>query len=207
MTRQPFGAGQSDDGSVLRAAAAGDMAALERFYEDHVDGLYAFVYYRAGGDPTLAEDIVQDTFAAALDRLEDYDPGRGTASSWLCTLSRNVIRRHLRHHRRGEELTVMWDRIDRSLVAVFEALDGQPLSDELVEREETRNLVGATIANLPDRYRKALEVKYLAGGTMAELATRLEISEEAAKSLLARARRAFRDAFLTLTRSFAEVQS
>ena len=46
----------------------------------------------------------------------------------------------------------MWNRIDSSLAELFSALDGGPLSDEMVAREETRELVSMTVANLPDRY-------------------------------------------------------
>ena len=55
------------------------------------------------------------------------------------------------------------------------------------------------IANLPDPYGNVLQRKYVAGATLEELARDLEVSEDAVKSLLARARRAFRDTFLTLS--------
>jgi len=189
----------------IRRLRRGDEAALERFYEAHVDGLYAFVFYRVGRDETIAEDVVQETFLQALDRLDDYDPDRGSMSSWLCVLSRNVIRRHVKSHRRSQELQAMWDRIDETLAQVFAALDREPLTDEVIEREETRDLVNVTIAHLPDRYRAVLEQKYVGGQTLADLAQRLDVSEDAAKSLLARARRAFRETFLALSQTAAEV--
>src|SRR5258708_37467698 len=82
-------------GPELRAAQKGDRTAIGRFYDAHVDGLYAFVFYRVGRDATLAEDVVQETFAVALSRQADYDPQRGSVGSWLAVLSRNVIRDHL----------------------------------------------------------------------------------------------------------------
>src|SRR5204863_9102064 len=88
----------------LRAAQRGDRDAIARFYDANVDGLYAFVYYRVGCDPALAEDAVQETFAIALSRHAEYDAGRGSVASWLAVLSRNVIRDQLRAHRRGDEL-------------------------------------------------------------------------------------------------------
>ena len=193
------------DQIAIRKLRRGDEAALERFYEAHVDGLYAFVFYRVGRDETIAEDVVQETFLEALDRLGDYDPERGSKSSWLCVLSRNVIRRNVRSHRRSQELQAMWERIDETLAQVFAALDREPLTDEVIEREETRDLVNVTIAHLPDRYRAVLEQKYVGGQTLADLAERLDVSEDAAKSLQARARRAFRETFLALSQTAAEV--
>ena len=179
---------------------------IERFYEEHVDGLYAFVFYRLGRDPTLAEDVVQETFLEAMRRSGDFDPARGGARAWLCTLSRNVIRRHRKLHPRTAELGAAWERIDHALAQVYEALDSAPLSDEVIAREETRDLVNMTIANLPDHYRTILEQKYVGGDSLDKLAGERELSEEAAKSLLARARRAFRETFLTLSSALHEVK-
>lgn len=176
---------------------------IETLYEQNVDALYAFVYYRVGGDQGLSEDIVGDTFAAAIDRISSYEPSRGSVRSWLCTLSRNIIRRHL-NVRRREAQGALWDAIDQDLATVFAALDEAPLSDELLARQETRDLVGATVANLPDNYREVLEQKYVGDWTIADMARERACTEDAMKSLLARARRAFRDAFLTVTRAVAE---
>lgn len=192
--------------ALLKKLKRGDPRALEQIYDAHVDSLYSFVFYRVGRDSSLAEDVVQETFAKALKRLDDYDADRGSINSWLCTLSRNVIRDHLRAHRRAAELANMWERVDETLAQVFEALEQAPLSDEVLAREETRDLVNMTIANLPDHYRQALRQKYVEGDSVGELAKRLSVSEDAAKSLLARARRAFRETFSTLCHEMAEVK-
>jgi len=193
---------------LLRRLAAGHDEALEQFYEDNVDGLYAFVYYRVGRNQTVAEDVVQETFLRALERLDDYDAARGSARAWLCTLSRNVIRRHLRNLPRMAELNDMYDRIDETLAQLFAALDGAPLPDEVMARQETSDLVSMTVANLPDPYREVLQRKYLEGATVDELARDLDLTPVAAKSLLARARRAFRETFRTMSQALAlEVRS
>jgi RNA polymerase sigma-70 factor (ECF subfamily) len=189
----------------LAAASAGDADAMGRFYDQHVDGLYAFVFYRVGRDAALAEDVVQETFARALAQQDAYDPDRGSVASWLCTLSRNLIRDQLRAHRRADELADTWERIDQSLAQVFAALAEQPLPGDVLERDETRDLVNMTIAHLPEQYRTALTHKYIDGDSLEALAQHLGVSVDATKSLLARARRAFRDTFATLGRALTEV--
>ncbi len=191
---------------LLRRAAAGDDAALTELYESHVDGLYTFVFYRVGRDRALAEDVIQETFLCGIERAADYDPTRGSVHMWLCTLSRNIIRAQLRAARRSRELAATWDRVDATLAQVFQALAEEPLGEEVLAREETRDLVHMTIVNLPDGYREALEMKYVQGDSMREIAGALRVSEVAAKSLLARARRAFRETFTTLTRAFSELE-
>jgi RNA polymerase sigma-70 factor (ECF subfamily) len=192
-------------GGDLRAALKGDREAIARFYDAHVDGLYTFVFYRVGRDATLAEDVVQETFAIALSRKADYDAARGSVGSWLTVLSRNVIRDHLRAHKRTDELAATWERIDATLAQTFAAMAERPLPGEVLERAETRDLVHMAVANLPGQYRNALTRKYVDGESLETLASELGISVDATKSLLARARRAFRDTFATLSANLAEV--
>jgi len=200
---------RTSPGAELRAAKAGDKDAIGRFYDAHVDGLYAFVFYRVGRDQSLAEDVVQETFATALSRQADYDPNRGSVGSWLTVLSRNVIRDHLRAHKRSDELQATWERIDATLAQTFGAMAERPLPGEVLERAETRDLVHMAVANLPEQYKTALTRKYVDGESLETLASELGISVDATKSLLARARRAFRDTFTTLastlTANLAEV--
>ncbi|HEX7700240.1 MAG TPA: sigma-70 family RNA polymerase sigma factor [Kofleriaceae bacterium] len=200
LFRRPAG---GDVRADLAGAKAGDRAAIERFYDTNVDGLYAFVFYRVGRDAALAEDVVQETFAKALARSTDYDPARGSHGSWLAVLSRNVIRDHLREHRRADQLLETWERIDATLAQTFAAMAERPLPGEVLERAETRDLVHMAIANLPEQYRNALTRKYVDGESLETLAGELGISIDATKSLLARARRAFRDTFAALSVHFS----
>jgi len=196
---------RSGPGADLRAARAGDQEAIARFYDAHVDGLYTFIYYRVGRDTALAEDVVQETFAIALSRRAEYDPARGSVATWLTVLSRNAIRDHLKAHRRSDELATAWDRIDVTLAQTFASMAERPLPGEVLERAETRDLVHMAIANLPEQYRTALTRKYVDGESLEQLAGAFGISVDAAKSLLARARRAFRDTFATLSAHLSEV--
>ncbi|MBA3462721.1 MAG: sigma-70 family RNA polymerase sigma factor [Deltaproteobacteria bacterium] len=193
--------------AALADAQAGDRDAIGRFYDAHVDGLYAFVFYRVGRDGSLAEDVVQETFTIALSRKAEYDPERGSVGSWLTVLSRNVIRDHMREHKRSDELQTAWERIDATLAQTFAAMAERPLPGEVLERAETRDLVHMAVANLPEQYRTVLTRKYVDGESLETLSSELGISVDATKSLLARARRAFRDTFAALSANFSEVAS
>ena len=72
-------------------------------------------------------------------------------------------------------------------------------------REETRDLVNMAIAHLPENYRVVLARKYVDDEPLETLAGELGISVDATKSLLARARRAFRDTFAALGQALTEV--
>ena len=101
----------------------------------------------------------------------------------------------------------MWDRVDRALVDALARMEREALVDDVLAREETRDLVHLAMGHISDGHRQVLQRKYLEGRSLSELAVELGVSEDAVKSLLARARRAFREAFQTLGKSLLEASS
>jgi RNA polymerase sigma-70 factor (ECF subfamily) len=180
--------------------AAGDRAALTAWFCGQKDALYAFIFYRVGGDRDLAADITQSTFMNALEQMHCYDPQRGPMVSWLRTLSRNVIRDALARYRRGEQLQLAWDQLDETLQVAYRQIDRELLPDEVLMRDETRELVSMTMANLPVNYRDVLSAKYIDGQTLETIAATSATTVDAAKSLLRRARAAFRECFLAIAK-------
>ena len=189
------------DAGVLRRIAAGDPAVLTAWFEANVDSLYAFAFYRVGSDPDLAADATQATFALALERLGDFDPSRGSMPTWLRMLSRNIIRDLLLRHRKAAQLQMGWDNVDASLARIFERIDHDLLPDAALERQETRELVGMALANLPPQYREVLEAKYMEGHPLEAIARMRSATVDSVKAMLRRARAAFRETFLTLAKS------
>jgi len=181
---------------LLKMATAGDVDALRRFYSLHVEALYASACARVGRDSALAEEVVQETFLVALGRLDHYDPARGTIRAWLHSLSKNVVRKVVRARFRVVQPTDQ-DALDR-LRSEASRLDDALLSDEVLAREETRQLVCDTLDSLPGAYRELLTDKYLLGATVEELARAGGTTLVATKSRLARARHAFRQSFTTI---------
>jgi RNA polymerase sigma-70 factor (ECF subfamily) len=186
------------DPATLRAAANGDADALARLYAATVDALYAYAFYRMDRDAGLAQDVVHDTLLDALRHADLYDEGRGSVHAWVLVRARNVARSRLRDHRRGHELAAAWSRREATLSQIFQSMDDAPLSEDLLARAETREVVHMAMAGLATNHREVLTRKYVHGDSLHELGGRLGLSEDAVKSLLARARRAFRDAFAAL---------
>ena len=91
--------------------------------------------------------------------------------------------------------------MDDQLRAIFHRLESEPLTDDVLEREETREMVNTTMSQLPSHYREALEAKYVHRQSIREIATQSATSDKAIESLLTRARQAFRKTFLALAQS------
>ena len=102
------------------------------------------------------------------------------------------IARQCRQNQREADLMAPFldDDVLRSVVESV-ATDSTPESDN--RRIQLIGLVQFTLDQLPEHYAAALELKYIEGCNSKEIAQRLRISDEATQSLLARARRAFRE--------------
>lgn len=190
------------DSAWHQRALAGEVGALGQLADACVEPLYRFAFYRVGCDQALAEDVVQETLARALAQLERYEPQRadGSIFGWLTGLARNEIRR-LSAERRGLSLDALWARMDGVLLEIYASLETRPLDDEVLQREETQQMVNATMSQLPPRYRQALEAKYLEGLSVRDIAAAFASTEKAIESLLSRARAAFKTTFGALAES------
>jgi RNA polymerase sigma-70 factor (ECF subfamily) len=184
-------------------ALAGRADAVLALADAALQPLYCFCLYRVGRDAHLCEDVVQETLVRALRELEHYEPARAGNNifPWLTGLARNEIHRALSRAKGPVSLERLWEKMDRELLALYARLDAEPFGDDVLHREETRELVNTTMAQLPFHYREALEAKYVAGQSVRDLAARWSTTEKAMESQLARARKAFRATFLALSRT------
>lgn len=191
------------DSGWRRRALAGDSAAVQALADANLQPLFRFCYYRVGKNGHLCEEVVQETLLRALRDLARYEPGRAgdNVFPWLTGLARNEIHRVLAREKNAHSLETLWTQMDQELSCLFARLDSEPLADDVLVREETRELVNATMSQLPPHYREALEAKYVDGQSVRDLATSWSVSEKAAESQLSRARRAFRVTFLALSRN------
>lgn len=187
------------------AALAGDGEAIDRLARDALEPLYRFCLYRIGQNRHLCEEVVQETMVRAIRQLDRYEPARagGDIFGWLTGLARNEIRRALAREKAAASLESLWARMDRELRDVYARLESDPLGEEVIRREETREMVGATMSQLPASYRRALEAKYVAGKTVRDMAADWSMSEKAVESQLGRARKAFRATFVALARNLS----
>jgi RNA polymerase sigma-70 factor (ECF subfamily) len=67
---------------LLARAASRDEAAVKRFYREHVERVWRTVARILGANDGDVEDVVQQTFLAALDGAERFD-GRSKVSTWI----------------------------------------------------------------------------------------------------------------------------
>lgn len=164
------------------AVVGGDAAAWRAWYAAEYAPLERYVLWRCGSRRDLADDVLQETWLTAVRRIRRFDPAAGAFHAWLCGIAANVVRNHLRtRHRRASR--------QHRLFGDAGAADPATADGERAER------VAAALAQLPERWERALRMKYLDQMSVAEIAGASGETEKAIESLLARARAAFREAY------------
>ncbi|MBI1851614.1 MAG: sigma-70 family RNA polymerase sigma factor [Planctomycetes bacterium] len=125
---------------------------------------------RLVADPATADDLVQETWLAAMRRPpRDDRPVR----PWLARVIRNVARQFRRGERR---------RANRETAAASDAT--LPSPDELLERVETERLLADLVLGLDEPYRSTVILRYREGLTAEEVASRLGIPAGTVRSRL-----------------------
>src|SRR5260221_6395080 len=85
-----------------------DGASFYAFYDDALPRVYGYLLHRSGGSPTLAEDLTQETFLAAVRELKK---GRRPEMPipWIFGIARHKLLDHYRRRERTERLLSLTD--------------------------------------------------------------------------------------------------
>lgn len=172
-----------------------DIDTLDLLYRDYKERLFRFVLPKVHGDTHVADDIVQDSFTAAVRSFTRFR-ARSSAYTWLCSIALHKIADHYRKQPP--------DRIeDVSLDLLADNLEHDDLYPSAIERwldeQETRSVLQQAMADLPSLYREVLRFKYFDGLSVNEIGSALDRSPKAIEGLLARARRALATALSQTT--------
>ena len=177
---------------LIRSMLAGDERAFDAFFNGYFPRLYRFALPRLNGDIDATREVVQATLEKAIRKLEGFR-GRSGLFTWVCQICRNEIVDHIRAERRTRHVILIDDQPEiRAAVESLEAPEEFDLARSY-GRDESARLVRVVLDRLPSSYGDALEWKYIEGQSVEAIGERLGIGTVAAQSLLARARRAFRD--------------
>jgi RNA polymerase sigma factor (sigma-70 family) len=130
--------------------------------------VYAYVAYRVGDGPD-AEDITSDTFERALRYRQSYDAARGSALGWLIGIARRRISS-------GAPSTVPL------------AEHSEPAAPGDLEEDVVRRMtLSAAVAELEDRDRELIALRYGADLSARQIAAILELRTNAVEVALHRA--------------------
>jgi RNA polymerase sigma-70 factor (ECF subfamily) len=180
------------DRRLVKRILSGDKRALQGFMDDYFPRLYRYSRHRLRNEADV-DDVVQKTLTQAARRLETYR-GEATLLTWLITICRHEIARQLQLSARHSDMMTPFlsDDVLRSVVESIESDDSME-PEAQCRRGELISLIQFALDQLPEHYALALELKYIEGLNSREIAAQMHSTDEATQSLLARARRAFRE--------------
>jgi RNA polymerase sigma-70 factor (ECF subfamily) len=130
--------------------------------------VYAYAAYRIGAGPD-AEDVTSETFERALRYRDSFDPRRGDPAAWLVGIARRcIVDAAVQHEAATTELPERW-------------LEGE--DDLSLDRLELR----AAIAQLDERDRELVALRYGADLTARQIGELIELKTNAVEVALHRA--------------------
>lgn len=175
---------------LIRSAQAGHLDAMRPLLERYAQPLYATVILPRLGNAVAAEDLLRDTLATAVEKIDRFTWQGKTIYPWLRQIAINKIFDVHRANKRSRRLA---EAVAQELPAETDpdaSADAQLMADQ--ERALHRAQIDATLTKVPERYRVAIELRLIQELSREECARRFEISVGAFDVLLHRAVRAFR---------------
>ncbi len=181
-----------DERNLLRRLRAGENAAYEELVRENGGRLLA-VARRFLACEEDAHDALQETFLSAFRSIDRFQ-GSSRLGTWLHRIVVNASLMKLRTQKRRRE-TGLDDLLPRFLDDGHQAepaTDWRPESPSEAERKETNALVRSCIERLPEMYRTVLLLRDIEELSTEEAARHLEVTPNAVKVRLHRARQALR---------------
>jgi RNA polymerase sigma-70 factor (ECF subfamily) len=171
---------ETSDQSVAEPLTS--VVAFDRFYEEALPRVFSYFLDRCGGSTSVAEDLTQETFMAAVEQIREQKR-IDHPLAWILGTARHKLVDHYRAR----------EREDRRM----EALKTEVEQDELIEwqGDESRGRAIAALETVPGPQRAALVLRYLDSLSVGDVAQALGKSLEATQSLIARGKRSFKQAY------------
>jgi len=165
------------DVQLIAAARKGDRRAMAALYTAHSGRVYSVVR-RMVGDDHLAEDVSQDAWVRAFEKLHSFR-GESSFGTWMHRLAVNSALNRLRRQSKRPDVE-----------AAAEKQTGPPPTDETVLNQK---LLSQALDQLSPGYRTVLVLHDVQGLTHDEIADRMGVAVGTSKSQLHKARARMRD--------------
>lgn len=170
----------TEEREVVARAQGGDVTAFEQLYRSNAGRVYGLCL-RLSGNPATAQELAQDVFVRAWQRLSTFR-GESAFFSWLYTLTVNLSFSEGRSRRRRLARITTTDDLTR-----FERPQAMPAPHASVDLEKA-------IATLPPGARAVFVLHDVHGFKHEEIGGMLGVATGTCKAQLHRARRLLREA-------------
>jgi RNA polymerase sigma-70 factor (ECF subfamily) len=174
---------ESNVKGILAEAAQGDQEAFGALYEEYVNRIYNYIYYRTGNQHD-AEDLTARVFFRAMRHIRNYQDKGVPFSAWLYRIAHNLVANWHRDNSRRQEI---------SLDDGFNLHKEKEHPEVLLLHTEEQDALLHIIRKLPVDRQQLLILKYVDRLSNAEIGQIMGRTEGAIKSLYHRTLLALRD--------------
>ena len=174
-------------------AQQGNLDAMRPILERYAQPLYGTVILPRLGDTSSAEEVLRDTLATAVEKIQRFTWQGKSIYPWLRQIAINKVYDVHRQSKRSRKLA---DAMVHELPVETDPdshADAQLIADQ--ERKSHRGRIDEAMAVLPERYRTAIELRLIQELSREDCASRLGVTIGTFDVLLFRAVRAFRKQF------------
>ena len=176
----------TEDAELVSKLRREGSAAVVELYNAYFDRIYSLILNQVDGDQAVAQDLVQETFLAALKSAGKFR-GQSKAYTWLYSIANKKVADFYRHQKRRAKLGTELANIHATGSA--QTSDSEPLILSAMESEKTRKAVQDVLSSLPLHYRQVLILKYVEEMLVLEISQVMKRSPKSVEGLLTRARR------------------
>lgn len=178
---------------LIEQAQRGHLDAMRPILERYAQPLYATVILPRLGDAATAEDVLRDTMMTAVEKIQRFTWQGKSIYPWLRQIAINKVFDVHRHTKRTRRLAdaLAQERPEES--SVEDGADHALIADQ--ERRAHRDRIDVTMAEIPERYRQAIQLRLVDELPREECAAKLGVAIGTFDVLLFRAVRAFRKKF------------
>jgi len=174
--------GRSDE-ALVRQVREGDPDAFGVLVDRYKRGIANFIGAGVRGPSDIA-DLSQETFLRAYAHLGTFNPQLGKFSTWIYQIARNVVRTHLgKSQKRPPTLELPEDQTLENALPDH-SLDADPAGGIL--RSEAEREVREAMAELPERTRTVLALRYFDNLEYHAIASTMGLSLGNVKTLIHR---------------------
>ncbi len=162
---------QDTDRETIARIARGDQGAFGLLYDRLSSPLYSLAV-RMLGDPSEAQDALQEVFLQIWRRAAAYDAEQSTVFSWAVLMTRSRVIDRLRARDRRLRVVVTSTDDDKAEIAPAPTASAESASDAIGRNEEALR-VRSTLNTLPAEQREAIELSFFSELTHHEIASQL----------------------------------
>src|SRR5438552_14785844 len=175
--------GEQSDEALVRRVRSGEREVFSVLVDRYKRGIASFISAAVRTPPDVA-DLSQETFLRAYAHLGTFNPALGKFSTWMYQIARNVVRTHLGKSQRRVPTAELPE--DQSLENALPDLSSDGNPETGVVRAEAERELRAALAELPERTRTVLALRYYNNMEYHTIASTLGLSLGNVKTLIHR---------------------